>query len=116
LNVIRTNVKVSESMNRSKKLTNASVVLSAELAKVILGKVRRLSPDSVQALDNELIRARIKFPGNAHLNVALAEEVGELARAYLEGDLEGVKAEALQVACVAIRILEEGDSDFGDSR
>ena len=61
----------------------------------------------------EVIRARMKHPGNKHLLGALTEEVGELAQALLD-DLgpHEVYAEATQVACVAIRIMEEGDGDY----
>lgn len=61
----------------------------------------------------EVSEARAKFPSPRHLCVALMEEVGELAKALLESDdWEDVRSEAKQVACVAIRIMEEGDSDF----
>ena len=60
----------------------------------------------------ELKRARAKFPGNDHLLAALVEEVGELAQAYLKGDASSARLEAIQVACVAIRIIEEGDMEF----
>ncbi len=67
------------------------------------------------ALVAELNRARAKFPGNAKLLVALMEEVGELAKALLQRrPLEEIRAEAIQVACVAIRIFEEGDADFAN--
>lgn len=61
---------------------------------------------------NEINRARAKFPTNEHLMIALVEEVGELAQALLQQkpDRE-IYAEAIQVACVAMRIAEEGDSD-----
>jgi NTP pyrophosphatase (non-canonical NTP hydrolase) len=43
----------------------------------------------------------------------LVEEVGEVARAYLQRTpREKLAQEAAQVACVAIRIIEEGDSSF----
>jgi hypothetical protein len=48
-------------------------------------------------LAEEIVRAREKFPRNGHMLAALMEEVGE---------------EAIQVACVALRIAEEGDADF----
>jgi len=63
---------------------------------------------------NELAMARDKFPGNAHMMVALTEEVGEVARALLEqgpGSRE-VLEECAQVAAVAQRIATEGDGDF----
>lgn len=69
--------------------------------------------ETLVELQAEVERARHKFPDNRHLLAALTEEIGELARAYL--DAEGpdrVRAEAIQVACVALRIAEEGDSAF----
>lgn len=72
-----------------------------------------------RALREELYNARNKFPTNAHLLAALAEEVGELAKALLENHRpDRIREEAIQVACVAIRIATEGDADFrhqGDS-
>lgn len=63
----------------------------------------------------EVMRARDKFPGNRHLLAALVEEVGELAKAYLQREGgDRVRKEAIQIACVAIRIIEEGDSVFAD--
>jgi hypothetical protein len=66
----------------------------------------------------ELEYARSKFPGSDHLMVALTEEVGETAKAMLDSrvleqdpriDARLIRAEALQVAVVALRIFEEGD-------
>ena len=69
--------------------------------------------ETLDALRAELDRARAKFPTNAHLYAALGEEVGELARELLEnGTRERIREEAIQVACVAIRIADEGDRDF----
>jgi hypothetical protein len=64
----------------------------------------------------EIARAREKFPDNKHLLAALMEEVGELAKELLEkGPAARVRAEAIQVACVAIRIATEGDGDFPEA-
>jgi uncharacterized protein YaiE (UPF0345 family) len=68
------------------------------------------------ALQDELIAARAKFPSNALLMEALIEEVGEVARAVLERDFDHAKQEALQVACVAIRLATEGDHSWEPSR
>jgi hypothetical protein len=104
-------------MNPSKLLKNSPVVIGPRIAQRLLAGVRRLKPESVQALANEMIAARLQFPQNAHMQAALVEEVGELAKAYLEGEpVEAIRKEALQVACVAMRIYEEGDRDFGDER
>lgn len=66
---------------------------------------------SLSLVSKEIERARRKFPNPAGLMVALMEEVGELAQAMLQhgSESERAKDEAIQVACVAIRILEEGD-------
>jgi NTP pyrophosphatase (non-canonical NTP hydrolase) len=66
-----------------------------------------------EEIDEEIARARKKFPGNQHLNVALMEEVGELAQAQLQRKpREEIRAEAIQVCCVAIRIIQEMDADL----
>jgi NTP pyrophosphatase (non-canonical NTP hydrolase) len=43
--------------------------------------------------------------------VILTEEVGELAKAVLEQDLDGVKKEAVQVAAVAAAIVQKLDTN-----
>jgi hypothetical protein len=72
-----------------------------------------LHEDTMARIEDELQDARGKFPTSTHLTVALMEEVGEMSRNILEGDWELARREAVQVAAVAIRIIEEGDSDFG---
>jgi len=82
---------------------------------------------TLTAIAAEVVRARTKFPSNAVLLAALMEEVGELANALLEhrfaviagkkpAELDDFRAEiqkeAIQVAAVAVRILEDGDSSF----
>lgn len=72
-------------------------------------------PKTLDRLSAEVHAARRKFPGNRFLLAALTEEVGELAQAMLQKKpREDVEKEALQVACVALRILEEGDASFSD--
>ena len=75
--------------------------------------MKHVRPNTFLAVDAEVVRARTKFPGNKHMLAALTEEVGELAKALLQ-DLprDRVVAEAVQVACCAIRIIEEGDAAF----
>lgn len=69
--------------------------------------------DVADEIDAELRRARAKFPENAKLLAALFEEGGELAQALLQGKPQSeIRKEAVQVACVAIRIITEGDADF----
>lgn len=74
-------------------------------------------------IEAELERARAKFPGTWQVMNALTEEVGELANALLEQDYQkgygsaavlndAVRKEAIQVAAMAIRLLEEGDTTF----
>jgi hypothetical protein len=64
-------------------------------------------------ISEEVDRARVLFPQNRRLFAALVEEVGELAKALVENrPLAEIRAEAVQVACVAVRLIEEGDSTF----
>ncbi len=66
----------------------------------------------------ELGAARKKFPETTHMLAALMEEVGELAQAMMQHDTDGsqtiamVLREAVQVACMAIRVATEGDENF----
>lgn len=61
----------------------------------------------------ELTRARRKFPDPEHLLPALMEEVGELAQSLLqEGNSKHTYKEAIQVACVALRIAVEKCPEF----
>lgn len=71
-------------------------------------------PDIDIALDYvaaEVAHTRVLFPSNGHMLAALMEEVGELAQALLQGSPTW-RDEAKQVACVAARIMTEGDADF----
>ncbi len=75
-----------------------------------------LRAESLHDLNCEVARARRKFPSNRHMLAALTEEVGETARALMEGEGRArIRAEALQVACVAMRLYEEGDSDYHEA-
>lgn len=70
---------------------------------------------SLIALRDEVARAREKFPGSRFLLSALMEETGELAQAFLQRlPQEERRREALQVACVAMRIYEEGDPIYDE--
>lgn len=70
---------------------------------------------TMDAIGAEVFVARTKFPGNRFLLAALTEEVGELARALLQRKpKDEIDRECLQIAAVAIRILEEGDASFAD--
>lgn len=68
----------------------------------------------------EIKRAREKFPSNEDLLPALTEEVGELSQALIQQKHEPIKGikncdvfdEAIQTACVAIRIATEGEPNF----
>ena len=74
-----------------------------------------LASSSITALQEQVLRGRRKFPANRLMLAALAEEVGELARALLQRKARGdVESEAIQVAAVAMRIFEEGDASFAD--
>jgi len=68
------------------------------------------APLTVRNLILEIERSRTKFPGHRYLLAALVEEVGELAEAMASGSNKEVYKEAIQVACIALRVAEEDDS------
>ncbi len=63
----------------------------------------------VGLISEELGRARRKFPSSYACMCALTEEVGELAKALMDEPWEFVVREAVQVACMAIRVATERD-------
>lgn len=70
---------------------------------------------TMHAIAAEVIKARLKFPGNRFVFTALVEEVGELARAIIQRkDRDAIEREAIQVAAMCVRIIEEGDPIYND--
>lgn len=68
---------------------------------------------TIDALKDELSRARILFPTDEHRLAALTEEAMELIQAVLGSKpLEEIHKEAIQLAGQCIRLIEEGDSDY----
>ena len=65
---------------------------------------------------SELARARAKFPGDNVTTLALMEEVGELAKATFSESREAVRKEAVQVACMAMRVVLDGDATLDQWR
>lgn len=65
---------------------------------------------------NEVIKARKKFPSSMCSMTALMEEVGELAKAYLDEPIENIYKEGVQVACMAARVVLEGDPSIDEYR
>lgn len=74
-----------------------------------------LLDEIAMALNDEMIRAKEKFPwwpdDIIHGASIVAEEAGELVKAslqnfYEKGSLEDVKKEAIQTATMAIRFLQ----------
>ena len=64
----------------------------------------------------ELIRARMKFPGDRLMCLALAEEFGELCKAVLDEDSGNVRKEAVQTAVMCARVVLDGDGSVTDWR
>lgn len=64
----------------------------------------------------ELYRARAKFPGDNVTMLALVEEVGELSTALFEKSRAEVRKEAVQVACMAMRVVLDGDATLAPWR
>ena len=72
---------------------------------------------TVACIFEEVRRARGMFKGRNNNFAALIEEVGEFANALLEhsfgkGSEEAVFREGVQVAAMAIRVIEEGSPEF----
>jgi hypothetical protein len=68
---------------------------------------------TLDAIAAEVLSARLKHPGRQKILVALMEEVGELAKAMLQDrPKDEIEREAIQVAAMCVRIIEEGDADF----
>lgn len=75
----------------------------------------QLDPTTVRDIQEEVMFARTKFPRGCDLALALLEEVQELFDELrrTKGTVDApVRKEALQVACVALRLAEEGDPTF----
>lgn len=72
----------------------------------------RLTAELIGEIQDELARARAKFPGKNVTFAALVEEVGELAKATFEEPRENVRKEAVQVAVMAMRMVLDGDHTF----
>jgi len=112
--------------NTPSTITNNTQVI--ERLRTIRVRLERFVPsldertsDALLDVSLELARARAKFPNNTLLLAALLEEAGDLANALIEGrkgDPASVVShkhtyeEAIQVACVAVRIATEGSSEF----
>jgi hypothetical protein len=75
----------------------------------------RLLSEIIECLSREVEYAREKHPGGDRFT-ALTCEFLELTRAIQEdAPKEFIRTEALQVACCAIRLIEENIDDNGDA-
>lgn len=64
----------------------------------------------------ELMRARLLFPGDRIMTIALAEEFGELCKAILDEPAANVRKEAIQTAVMAARVVLDGDGSVNEWR
>lgn len=76
-----------------------------------------MNANTEYVISAELNKARRRFPSNRLMLAALVEEVGELSKALIDhsfnkGSAQEVYNEAVQVAAMAIRVMEEGDPQF----
>jgi len=82
----------------------------AALWALIEARQRRSPVDAFLAdVAAEIERARTKFPGDNLTTIALMEEVGEVAKAALDESPDALRKEAVQVACMAARLVLDGD-------
>src|ERR1035441_2815122 len=68
------------------------------------------------AVDKEANRARELFPGDNAMYAALAEEVGEVAKALTYESWDALTKEAVQVAAMCLRLVTEGDATMREFR
>jgi len=98
--------------------TALEIYLDNDEKSAIEGEARILL--AFDELKSEIMRARTKFPDNKFLLAALMEEIGELfevtdkLETFFGPRFLRTRSEALQVACVAVRIYEETDATFDD--
>ncbi len=64
----------------------------------------------------EIDKARAKFPEAALTTIALTEEVGEVAQAVHNEFVNEVNAEIIQVMCLCVRLIYEGDFSTNQHR
>jgi NTP pyrophosphatase (non-canonical NTP hydrolase) len=95
-----------------KHLSIANPVGLSKANTVELGMEKYDLSNPFNAIRAEVARARKLHPGNHHLFLALVEEVGEIAEAMQRGDSEHARQEAVQVACLAVRLIEENDASW----
>ena len=65
--------------------------------------------DFLASVESEIEQSRGKYPTSELSVIALMEEVGEVAKAVTEEDWSRVRAECVQVACMAARVSIDGD-------
>lgn len=74
----------------------------------------------MSCVEHEIYNARQKFPGSTDMIIALMEEVGELAEAFLQTKEKAkdtsVFREAIHVIATVIRLVQEGDDNFPDGK
>ena len=97
------------------KLMTTVQVDTTELRK-FLDDALRLIPAWVIPVQEELARARAKFPTAEHRTLALAEEAGEVVKAVMDlangkpgATRAALNAEIIQTMAMCVRLLEEGD-------
>jgi hypothetical protein len=70
---------------------------------------RHFEPETIAGLQAEAVKARLKHPEAVWMLAALMEEVGEIAKAINDdAPIHEIRKEALHVAVVALRTVEEG--------
>jgi hypothetical protein len=74
-------------------------------------------PETLMDIADEVQRARFKFPNNSRLYAAFNEACGEVGRVLCERQEQRAWYNELkQVAAMAIRLMEEGDPAYEETR
>lgn len=80
-----------------------------------IDKRKEAQVEFCSAIPVERVRQNMKFDWQSNSGpfwfTILVEEVGEVAKAIQEGDIENIKAELIQVAAVACSMYEQHVSD-----
>lgn len=100
---------------RDRFLVNVKVDLTDDLRR-LMADADAMLPPWLRQVQDELARARAKFPTAEHRTLALMEEAGEVVKAALDlhnrkpgATLAAVHAEIIQTMAMCVRLLEEGD-------
>lgn len=72
--------------------------------------------DFLMMVKHEVFRARLLFPSCEGVGMAMLEEVGEVANAYLDEERKKIVREGVQACAMVARFVLEGDPSLAALR